>query len=199
MRRHNCLIGLAFLAPSVLFAQAPAIQESIHVVRQQNRTAVPAEACNWAIPFLGGQALISSFLSDLYTVHTKKTDGSTLKDDVKKVGWSLGCTAEFTLEYERVDYLTADFGEIWQVELNGTEYTITGSNRMRTDPTSPPYGFPSPLTGMFIGTSTGTVHKSFSDYWPPVVVGSFSCNFLTDPSQSGGFEELATCTISLYE
>jgi hypothetical protein len=199
MKKLTCLLGAMLLVPSVIFAQAPTLQESIHVVRQQNRNAVPAETCDWALPLLGGQELISSFHSDLYSVHTKKTNASTLKDDIKKVGSLLGCTADFTLEYERVEYLTADFGEIWQMELNGKEYTVTGSNRMRTGPTNPPYGFPSPFTGMFIGTSTGTVHKSFADYWPPVVVGSFSCNFLSDPSQVGAFEELATCTISLYE
>jgi hypothetical protein len=200
MKKTTFLLSTALLAPSVLFAQPPEIQESIHVVRQKNRTALPAEACDWALPFLGGKELINSSRSDLYSIQTKKTNASTLKGDIKKVGSWLGCLADYTLEYERVDVQTADFGEIWQMTLNGKEYTVTGTNRLRTNPNLPPYGFPVPYTGMFLVTSTGTVHKSFADTWPAVVVvGSFSCNVLSDLAQTGSFEDLGTCTISLYE
>jgi len=94
---------------------------------------------------------------------------------------------------------SADFGAIWQMTLNGVDYTVTGSNRLGTDPFSFPYGFPIPNSGMVLGTGTGTVHKPFFTNWPAVVVGPFSCTWLCDQLQDGSFDDVATCTISLYE
>jgi len=190
------LIPLASVS-AVALAQLPALEESIYVVRQQNRIAIPAELCDGALPLLGGQPLYSSNSSELYSILTKNKNGSLMKIK-QKVGTLIGCWGYPTPELER-GYPTADFGAVWQMTLNGTDYTITGSNRLRTDPFNPPFGFPVPNTGMSLGTSTGTVYKSFFTTLPPVVVGSLSCTWLSDPSQSGTYEEVATCTISLYE
>jgi hypothetical protein len=198
MKKCYVLPCVILLVPGVLLAQAPELEESIYVVRQQNRVAVPASACDWALPFLGGQPLYSSNSSELYSVLTKNKNGSLMKTKAK-VGTLLGCTAAPTVEYERVETPTADFGKVWQMTLNGKDYTVGGSDRLRTNPLVYPYGFPVPFTGMVLGTSTGTVAKSFLTNWPPVVVGSVSCTWLSDPSQDNSFDEVATCTISLYE
>lgn len=197
MKKFSLLLTPLFLMPSAILAQTPELEETIYVVRQQNRTAVPAEYCDWALPLLGGQPLYSSNTSELYSVLTKNKNGSLIKVK-EKVGGLLGCTAYFTPAFER-GYPTADLGEIWQMTLNGKDYTVTGSNRLRTDPFNEPFGFPVPDSGMVLGTSTGTVHKSFATTLPPVVVGSFSCTWLADDQQVGGYEDVATCTISLYE
>lgn len=196
MKNIGYALCAVFFLPCTLFAQTPEIEETIYIVRQQNRVPVPLENCDWAKPFLGVQPLRSANLSDLYAVHTKDTDGSILNDDVNKVGKVLGCTAEPTPELER-GFQTGDFGEVWQVTLlNGKEYTVTGSNRLRTDPVNGP-GFP--MMGMSLSTQTGTVYKSFATDWPPVVVGAMSGNFLADPLEIGGFDELAILSFSLYE
>jgi hypothetical protein len=198
MKKFSLLLTTFFLMPGILLAQPPELKETIYVVRQQNKTAVPPDACAWALPILGGQPLYSSNISELYSVLTKNKNGSLIKIK-QKVGTLLGCTAYFTPALER-GYPTADLGEIWQMTLNGRDYTVTGSNRIRTDPFNPPFGFPVPDSGMTLGTSTGTVHKSFfTTPLPPVVVGSFSCTWLSDPSESGSYEDVTTCTISLYE
>ena len=198
MKNIGYILFFICLLPGTLFAQAPELEETIYVVRQQNRTEMPFDACDPALPFLGTQPRISAVRSDLYSVHTKKTNGSVLKDDLKKVGTVFGCTVDWTPETER-GFPTADFGQVWQMTLNGKEYTVTGSLRLRTDPANPPFGFPIPNTGMVLLTSTGTVHKSFATDWPPVVVGTMSGNFLSDPLAIGGYDELAIFTISLYE
>lgn len=197
MKKFRLLLIPLYLISGAVLAQAPAPEESIYVVRQQNRMAIPAEICEAALPLLGGQPLYSSSSSELYSILTKNKNGSLTKIK-QKVGTLIGCWAFPTPELER-GYPTADFGAAWQMNLNGTDYTITGSNRLRTDPFNPPFGFPVPNTGMSLGTSTGTVYKSFFTTLPPVVVGSFSCTWLGDPTQSGTYEEVATCTISLYE
>lgn len=197
MKKFNLLLIPLYLISSAVLAQAPMPEETIYVVRLQNRTEIPAELCDAALPLLGGQPLFLSFSSDLYSILTKNKNGSLMKIK-QKVGTLVGCWAEPTLGLER-GIPTLDFGSVNQMTLNGSEYTITGSQRLRTDPFSPPYGFPVPNTGMSLGTSTGTVYKSFFTTLPPVVVGSLSCTWLSDPSQSGTYEELATCTISLYE
>ncbi len=198
MKKISLLLSTSLLGSSMLLAEAPELEETIYVVRQENRTAVPAEICGPALPLLGGQGLYSSFRSDLYSVLTKNKNGSLIKTK-HKVGTLLGCTADPTEENERVEVKTLDFGVIWQMTLNGKDYSITGSNRLRTNPFSFPYGFPVPYSEMVLGTSTGTVYKSFFTTLPPVVVGSVSCTWLSDPSSVGNFDEVATCTISLYE
>jgi len=197
MKKLNLLLTPLFLISGAVLAQAPAPEETIYVVRQQNRTALPSELCEPALPLLGGQPLYSSSSSELYSILTKNKNGSLIKIK-QKIGTLIGCWAFPTPELER-GYPTADFGAVWQMTLNGNDYTITGSNRLRTDPLNPPFGFPVPNTGMSLGTSTGTVFTSFFSPVPPVVVGSFSCTWLGDPTQSGTYEAVATCTISLYE
>ena len=197
MKKFSLFLTAFFLMPGILLAQPPVLTETIYVVRQQNKTAVPPDACEWALPILGGQPLYSSNSSELYSILTKNKNGSLIKVK-EKVGTLLGCTAYPTPELER-GFPTADFGEIWQMTLNGKDYTITGSNRLRTDPFNEPFGFPVPYSGMSLGTSTGTVHRSFFTTLPPVVVGSLSCTWLADPQQIGGYEDVANCTISLYE
>ena len=198
MRKVYFLPAAILLLPNMLLAQAPIPEEKIYIVRQQNKIAVPASTCDWALPFLGGQDLFSSNSSEWYSVLTKNKNGLILKTKAK-VGTLLGCTADPTEERERVNVPTADYGEIWQMTLDGKDYTVTGSNRLRTNPWIHPYGFPIPNTGMVLGTSTGTVHKSFITDWPPVVVGSLSCTWLGDPIQDNSYEDVGTCTISLYE
>lgn len=199
MNKFNLLLAPVLLAPGILLAQAPALEESIYVVRTQNKIAVPGEVCAPLLPLLGGGALYSSNTSDLYSVLTKNKNGS-FKKTKQKVGTILGCNSELTPEWERVVFQTGDFGSVWQMSLNGKDYTITGASRLRTNPFISPYGFPVPNSGMVLGGSTGTIHKSFAETWPDIVtVGSFSCTWLGDPNQVGGFDDLATCTISLYE
>jgi hypothetical protein len=199
MKQHIFLIVSMVLLPNVLHAQTTELEESIFIVAQENRMALPPEACDWALVFLGGQPLISAAHSDLYSVKVKN-DGSVVRSKTP-VGELVGCTADFTLEYERVIFPTADLGEVWQMTLHGTDYTVGGSNRFRTDPFSYPYGFPVPNTGMWLGTGTGTIHKSFETDWPPVVVGSFSTNYVFSESSTVGFNpDLSSIiTIRLYE
>lgn len=198
MKKFSFLLTPLYLISSAVLAQAPALEESIYVVRLQNRTEVPAELCNDALPLLGGQPLYSATSSELYSILTKNKNGSLMKVK-QQVGSLIGCWAEPTPELER-GFETADFGSVSQMTLNGNDYTITGSQRLRTNPFIPPFGFPVPFSGMVLGTTTGTVYQSFFTTLPEVVVvGAISCTWLADPSQSDTYEELATCTISLYE
>ena len=199
MKKASFLIVTIVFLPNALQAQTVELEESIFIVAQENRVALPAEACDWALELLGGQPLISAAHSDLYSVKVKN-DGSVVRSKTP-VGELVGCTGDPTLEYERVIFPTADLGEVWQMTLHGTDYTITGSNRFRTNPGAYPYGFPVPYTGTWLGTGTGTIHKSFETDWPPVIVGSFSTNYIYSDSSTDGFNpDLASIlTIRLYE
>ena len=198
MKRISSLLVIISLCPFQVFAQD--FKETIYVVSQVNRTELPLESCNWALPLLGGQPLISAARSELYSVSNKHKKGF-IKNPKRQVGTLEGCTAEGTLEYERVDFPTADLGEIWRLTLHGEQYTVTGSNRFRTNPFDYPNGFPVPNTGMFLGTGTGTVHKPFATHWPPVVVGSFSTNYVLSSSPADGIRQdlSSIITIRLYE
>ena len=66
------------LLPNVLHAQTTELEESIFIVAQENRMALPSEACDWALVFLGGQPLVSAAHSDLYSVKVKN-DGSVVR------------------------------------------------------------------------------------------------------------------------
>ena len=198
MKKVSSFLVVVFLYPCLAFPQE--LIESIYVVAQENRTALPPERCNWALKFLGGMPLLSSTRSDLYSLKIKDKDGSVTKSK-KPVGVLVGCTSEGIPEYERVDYLTLGLGEIWKMHLHGKNYTVTGSNRLRTNPFVSPYGFPVPNTGMFLATGTGTIHKPFETHWPRVVVGSFSTNYVYSEGPAEGFNPdlLSIVTIRLYE
>ena len=63
MKRIIALFAFVSLCPYWVFAQE--LEETIYVVSQVNRTELPLESCNWALPLLGGQPLISAARSHL--------------------------------------------------------------------------------------------------------------------------------------
>ena len=202
MNNFTYRLAVLCLASGSSFAQTTfepvtpqtALEESTYVVRQQNRIDLPTEACDWALPLLGGQPVLVARRGDLYVVDTKNTDGSLVSDDIIKVGAGQSCIAEPTPELER-GYPTGDYGLVSQITFMGKEYTVTGSARLRTDPTFGNF----PGEGMFITTISAGIYKSFATTLPPEIVGAMSGNSLTDPLAIGGFNEMAIFTITLYE
>lgn len=202
MNNYMYRLAVLCLASGPVFAQTTFepvnpqtdLVERTYVVRQNNRVDLPTEACDWALPLLGGQPVLVARRGDLYVVDTKNTDGSLVSDDIIKVGAGQSCIAEPTPELER-GYPTGDYGLVSQITFMGKEYTVTGSARLRTDPTFGNF----PGEGMFITTISAGIYKSFATTLPPEIVGAMSGNSLTDPLAIGGFNEMAIFTITLYE
>lgn len=200
----SMLLSGIFLISSAVLARDANYGEQIIVAQQQNRMLIQpgedlVEACSWATPLLGGVPAFSGASSDLYSVQTKKTNGSILKDDLKKVGSLLGCQSDLEGPlFERILFPTADVGQVIYLTLNGNDYIVTGSSRLRTNPIFGP-GFPGP--GMFLSGGTGTIQKPFTEADFPdniQVVGSLSVNTISKPLGEGAFNSSSIFTFRLY-
>ena len=177
-----CLLLLPLLAiTNAAFAKKPASEESVFVVAQQNIRPLPLDEGGLVPDCVLLEPVLFSFAafgtkSDLYSIQSKKTNGTLLKDDIKEVGELLSCLYSGSAQLERNNTIaTYDFGAVWELALDGKTYIVTGMSRLRTDPAvDVNVGAP----GDFLGVSTGTVFTPESILEvPPVPVGSFSVNY----------------------
>jgi hypothetical protein len=194
------LLSAIFLIPGTIFAKDADDGEKIYVVYQQNRIPIPVDElknlCDPEEWLFGGQPVFAGSRADLYSVHTKKTDGSILKDDLKKVGSLVGCQSALQPVLERGAFPTLDGGLVIYLTLNGNQYMVTGSNRLRTNPV---FGFPEP--GQFLSGSTGTIQKPFTlaDFPNNIeVVGSISINTISAFTGGNLDDSSSIYTLRLY-
>lgn len=197
MKKLNTLLLAIGMLSGAVFAQTSGYEEVIYVVQQQNRTVVPEEnldvVCADAKLFFGGRDVLGAASSDLYSVTVEGTNGSVIDDDVTKVGEIDGCQDVGGAEMERVEWPTYDWGLISLLTLNGKQYTVTGSSRLRNDPDP---GFPG--EGMFMSGTTGTIFERFEMGVVPQVVGSMTANSITIPGEDGTYSTQSLFTIRLY-
>lgn len=178
MKNLFLLVIPVFLFNSIAYADNGIVDEKIYVVQQQNGRPATGSECDWA--YAQGVNVVLGTISDLYSVQSKKTTGSLLVNDIKKVGEIIGCVDTGEPTYERpinppgVGYPTYELGHVWKLLLDGKSYVVTGMSRVRAE------DFGGAL-GTILAVATGTIftEDSFLEV-PPIPVGSLSGNYIVN-------------------
>jgi len=178
MKNLFFLVIPAFLLNSIAYADNGTVEEQVYVVQQQNARPATGSECDWAYDL--GVNVVLGTISDLYSVQSKKTTGSLLVNDIKKVGEIIGCIDAGEPTFERpinppgAGYPTYELGHVWRLLLNGKQYVVTGMSRVRAADFG---GAP----GTILAVATGTIFTEGSIVeTPPIPVGSLSGNYITN-------------------
>ena len=154
-QKASILLGAIFLMPGIAFSDAEDFDEVTYVFRSFE-SAVPADiqdCFDMDIPFITSHT--AGF--DIYSFHSKKTNGLVLNEDIKRIGHVLTCAdwSETTPESPWVP-VPAYF----KVTLDGMELLAQGQGRLLS----------LDVPEAFLGLSTWTLEIIEG---PPEVIGGW--------------------------
>ena len=170
-----------FLTPSMVFADAEDFDEITYVFRSFE-SDVPAdlqECLDIGIPYFPTHA--TNY--DLYSLHSKKTNGLVLNEDIKKIGHVLTCADFSGIGLEN---LFDPFPMNFKVTLDGMELIAEGQGRYLS------FDVPEDLLGML--TATMRIIEA-----PPEIIGGWLVtNTISNGFVLPGYVNGSFATIRLF-
>ncbi len=195
MKRIGLILILSCFTPFIAQAEVPEFLESLYIFSTQNLVPADIEGgdCDWAeLPL--GEPAVAGFHQELFSVHSKKTSGELLKDDLKQVGKLDACVAGTPIPNQERIQTVYDLGAVWLLHINEKVYFVGGHLRFRTPAPGTGAEFPGP--GYTLLSGTGTILNPITLDWR----GSMTSNAISDPIEigNGDYEIGSIITVRLY-
>ena len=180
-KAYILLLGAIFLIPGMAFADAEDFDEITYVFRSFE-SEVPAdlqECVDIGIPYVPDFA--NNY--DLYSLHSKKTNGLVLNEDIKRIGHVLTCGDFSGIGWENV---FDPFPMYFKVTLDGMELIAQGQGRYLS------LDVPEDL--LFMLTATLRIIEA-----PPEIIGGWLVtNTLSNPFGLPGYVGGSFASIRLF-